>query len=168
MFAVCLVFLGFFFFTFFWAFILILKGEFGFFKVGFYEVLIHSRCITNSGWRSARSQFGETVGVPAQMQSNVLLWTRTAAKWSLAAYKRPHQTTVNISLSVRYIKNIFTALPCRQTALSFGTTFSQLWNFLHTSFPSVSFSLFSLHLQKFSCSHLILECKYGRIFLVIG
>ncbi len=30
-----------------------------------------------------------------------------------------------ISLSVHYIYNIFSTLPCRHTALSFGITFSQ-------------------------------------------
>ena len=36
-----------------------LKGQFGLFEVGLYEVLIHIQCISYNRWHPARPQLGE-------------------------------------------------------------------------------------------------------------
>lgn len=68
------------------------------FEVRLYEVHMYSECITHSRWQSVSSTYGEADGTQDEL------------------YIHPNKT--DVSLNVHYIKNMFTALICYQTAFS--------------------------------------------------
>ena len=65
--------------------------------MGFYELLINSQCISYSGWRSARPQFGEAAAVlPVQEANSVLLWTSLSPHQPNSIGEISHFTSQNM------------------------------------------------------------------------
>ena len=90
-----------------------------FFKVGSYKVHIYSRSVSYSNHRSAQPQCG------AAESRSALYCSELSPEKKL---NKPPKTRLTLKIynssSVRCIENIHSALHRRQTALSFGTTFS--------------------------------------------
>ena len=96
-----------------------------FFEVGSYKVHIYSRSVPYRNHRSAQPQFGE---VESRSSPDAQLCTAVNGvqqKSEINHLKQDSPKIFYISSSVRCIDKIHTALHHCQTALSFGTTFSQ-------------------------------------------
>ncbi len=78
--------------------------------MGLYEVLIHSQCITHSGWQLACS-LEKQPGVPARNLSNVLLWTGSAwlhycIKWKYSTCGAHNFLYISPKFSLTYLVSL--------------------------------------------------------------
>ena len=98
-----------------------------FFEVGSYKVHIYSRSVPYRNHRSVQPQFGaESRSSPDAQPCTAV--NRVQQKRKINHLKQDSPKFFYISSSVRCIGKIHTALHRCQTALSFGTTFSQPQN----------------------------------------
>lgn len=87
--------------------------------MGSYEKLIHSQCIDNSRWRT--SAWTVWRGSRSRLMQEAKQCTAVDEVSSKAYCSRLKDSPkkINVNISGRYILNVFSALPRRQTALSF-------------------------------------------------
>ena len=90
-----------------------LMGQFLFFEVGLYEVVIHSQCITCSRFGSACSQFGEADRSTSTEAKHCTAIDGASSKTYFSHLKKEKgpPKKINIALTVCYIQKIFIALP---------------------------------------------------------
>ena len=101
-----------------------LRGSSDFLKWGCitYLSIVSVLPTVEGGWHN---QFGEADSCTSTDTNQCTAVNGVSSEMYFNLKKPRKNKKIYISLRIHFIKNILSALPCRQIALSFGTTFSQ-------------------------------------------